>query len=119
MLNELRRSRRIDQKSLADMIGLSHCYLSSIENGRKNPPKVSKIIKICESLSLSDSESNRLLESAEISRRVIRLPDDLSIEEYQFVGNLRARLGSLSSEELEAMGNILKLGDKLSREVIS
>tara|TARA_B100001113_G_scaffold335034_1_gene314209 strand:- start:655 stop:1059 length:405 start_codon:yes stop_codon:yes gene_type:complete len=107
-LNTLRRSKNIDQKALAQMIGMHHCHLSSIENGRKSPPKSETLSRLCYSLRLSDAETEYLLDAAKASRKTIKIPDGISLDEYKFVADLIPRLGSLTNEELEAMNNILK-----------
>ncbi|MFB9886173.1 helix-turn-helix domain-containing protein [Balneatrix alpica] len=37
-LEHLRRSRRMQQKQLADLMGINPCYVSTLERGRKGPP---------------------------------------------------------------------------------
>ncbi|WP_423837712.1 helix-turn-helix domain-containing protein [Thalassolituus oleivorans] len=118
-LNSLRRSKKIDQKALAQMIGVHHCHLSSIENGRKSPPKLETLDRLCHSLQLSDDEAEFLLDAARSSRKTIRIPNDMSLAEYRFVSDLTHRLGSLTNEELDAMQNILKFGNGMYGELTS
>lgn len=118
-LNALRRSKNIDQKSLAQMVGMHHCHLSSIENGRTSPPKPKTLDRLCHLLQLTDSETEQLLAAAQLSRRTIKLPNGISLDEYKFVAVLAQRLGSLTSEELEAMNNILKPSNYLNGDLIS
>ena len=112
-----RRSRRLRQSDLAEMIGVNPSYISSIESGRKGPPSKALLLKIIEALSLSSEEVTNLYLSVEQSQRVIRLPENTSAEECRVLSSFVNRLGSLSREELTIIGNLLVLGEKTAREV--
>ena len=51
-LKEYRKSRRITQKELADAVGVTQAYISTLESGkRKNPSmdvlvRISKVLKV-------------------------------------------------------------------------
>lgn len=51
-LRELRRSKSISQRNLADKVGVDFSYISKIENDRLPPPAADTIVKICEALSV-------------------------------------------------------------------
>lgn len=51
-LRELRRSKGISQRSLAEKVGVDFSYISKIENNRLPPPAADTIVKICEALSI-------------------------------------------------------------------
>lgn len=109
-LSTYRRSRNLQQRELAERIGVQPCYVSVMENGKKGPPSSTILLKIINSLHLSSDETQILKSTVEASERVIRLPDGVSLEEYRFLWELRKRLGSLSGEELAIMTNALRLG---------
>ena len=49
-LRELRRSKGISQRNLAEKVGVDFSYISKIENDRLPPPAADTIVKICEAL---------------------------------------------------------------------
>ncbi|MFL0798003.1 MAG: helix-turn-helix domain-containing protein [Cellvibrionaceae bacterium] len=115
-LEQIRRSRRLQQNDLAARIDVNPCYISSLERGRKGPPSPELLQKLSATLKLSSSEAEQLRISVEQSQKVIKLPDDTSLEEYAFLADIRRRIGSLSHDEISAMRHILNLGEKVSRE---
>jgi transcriptional regulator with XRE-family HTH domain len=46
-LRELRRSKDISQRDLAEKVGVDFSYISKIENDRLPPPAADTIVKIC------------------------------------------------------------------------
>ncbi len=109
-LSKLRRSRKLQQRQLAESIGVQPCYISAIEGGKKGPPSKQVLEKIFDSLELTFEETQSLQATIKPSEKVFRLPDSVSLEEYAFLWELRQRIGSLSSEELSIMTNTLILG---------
>lgn len=109
-LSQLRRSRKLQQRELAERIGVQPCYVSAIEGGKKGPPSKAVLQNIVESLELSPEEISELQSTIGPSERVFRVPESISLEEYAFLWELRQRLGSLSGEELAIMTNALRLG---------
>ena len=114
-LEQVRRSRCLQQNDLATRLGVKPCYISSMERGRKGPPSSDLINKIKTELDLNAIEVQLLETSIYQSQRVIKLPENTSLEEYAFIAHLRRRIGSLNHEEVEAMKHILSLGDKAGR----
>jgi transcriptional regulator with XRE-family HTH domain len=54
ILKEIRRSRNITQRELADNVGVDFSYISKIENDRLPPPAADTIGKISEALGISN-----------------------------------------------------------------
>jgi transcriptional regulator with XRE-family HTH domain len=52
-LRELRRSKGISQRDLAEKVGVDFSYISKIENDRLSPPSADTIVKICDALEAS------------------------------------------------------------------
>jgi transcriptional regulator with XRE-family HTH domain len=52
-LRELRRSKGISQRDLAEQVGVDFSYISKIENDRLPPPAADTIVKICDALDVS------------------------------------------------------------------
>lgn len=55
-LRELRRSRGVTQRELADQVGVDFSYISKVENDRLPPPSADTVVKICEALSVPPDE---------------------------------------------------------------
>jgi transcriptional regulator with XRE-family HTH domain len=49
-LRDLRQSRGISQRKLAEKVGVDFSYISKIENDRLSPPAADTIVKICKAL---------------------------------------------------------------------
>lgn len=52
ILKEIRRSKNISQRKLAEEVGVDFSYISKIENDRLPPPAAETIIKISEALDI-------------------------------------------------------------------
>lgn len=49
-LKELRKMRKLTQKTLAEKTGVSQCYICALEKGRKRNPSLDVVQKLAESL---------------------------------------------------------------------
>lgn len=110
-LEQLRRSRYLQQKQLADIMGINPCYVSSLEKGRKGPPSKSVLEQLIEKLDLSQEEEDDLWKSVELSDLNLRLPVNMSRQEFEFLYELRQSLGRLSNNQLVIMQTALKMGE--------
>jgi transcriptional regulator with XRE-family HTH domain len=52
-LRELRRSKDVSQRDLAEKVGVDFSYISKIENDRLPSPAADTIVKICQALEVS------------------------------------------------------------------
>lgn len=111
-LEKIRRNRNLQQKQLADMLGINPSYLSNLESGRKAPPSPSVISEISKSLALSEDEQAELHHAAEISELNFQLPSYMSADEFEFVYALRRKLGSLTPNQVLIMHKTLELVDQ-------
>ena len=55
-LRELRLERRINQRDLANKVGIDFTYLSKIENNRMSPPAADTIVKLARALQADTDE---------------------------------------------------------------
>lgn len=55
-LRDLRRSKGLSQRVLAEKVGVDFSYISKLENGRLPPPAADTIVKICEVLNVPPDE---------------------------------------------------------------
>ena len=111
-LESVRRSRQLQQAQLADRIGVTPCYVSAIESGKKGPPSKDVIGKLVEKLELTQGEQNELLLCVEQSKKTLRLPENATTDEYLLVADLRHHLGALSIEQINIIRNALRLGSE-------
>ena len=51
-LRELRRSKKVSQRELAEKVGVDFSYISKVENDRLPPPAADTIVKICKELDI-------------------------------------------------------------------
>lgn len=112
-LERLRRSRNLQQKQLADIMGINPCYVSAMEKGRKRAPADEVINRIIVRLKLSEEEQAALWHAVEISEPQFKLPNTMSKAEFEFVHKLRNSLGHLSHSQLVIMGEALDLGNQM------
>ncbi len=55
-LRELRRSKGVSQRNLAEKVGVDFSYISKLENDRHSPPAADTIVKICKALGVAPDE---------------------------------------------------------------
>lgn len=55
-LRELRRSKSVSQRELAQKVGVDFSYISKVENDRLPPPAADTIVKICQELGVPPDE---------------------------------------------------------------
>lgn len=109
-LEHLRRSRRMQQKQLADLMGINPCYVSTLERGRKGPPSTAVLKRLIKNLNLSRGEQEGLWHSVELSEMTFRLPDGMSQDEFEMVHDLKSHLGTLSGDQVLIIRKVLGLG---------
>lgn len=113
-LGTLRRTRRLKQRQLAGLLEVSPCYISALETGAKPPPSKEVLDRLIAAMSLTKEEERAFWRAVELSSLTIQVSKDLSQEEYEFLDQLRACLGSLCVEQLAIMQGALNLTGKLA-----
>ena len=103
LLRELRRSRNISQRELANKVGVDFTYISKLENDRLPPPAADTIQKISETLEVPGDLL--LLQSGKISSDITEVlssnPDAL-----KFMFEVKAM--NLTNTEWQNLTNNLK-----------
>ena len=56
ILRELRRSRGVSQRELAEKVGVDFSYISKVENDRLPPPAADTIVRICDVLGVRPND---------------------------------------------------------------
>lgn len=108
-LASLRLQHRLKQKDLAEALGVNASYISGIESGRKSPPSSKLINEIAKVMALSKAEKSQLWNYADQSIKVVHIPDDLPLEGYAFMQELRKAMGSLSSKHFDVLRSVVSL----------
>ena len=54
-LRELRKLRRLTQKTLSERTGISQCYICALEQGKRTSPSVDVVRKLAEGLGVKAS----------------------------------------------------------------
>ena len=75
-ITEKRMEKEIGLREMAELLDISPSYFSDIEKGRRNPPSLSKIKEIAQTLQLSVQEMDHLIDIASETRGEI--PMDLN-----------------------------------------
>ncbi|HEY8158751.1 MAG TPA: helix-turn-helix transcriptional regulator [Methylobacter sp.] len=114
-LENIRRSRHLQQKQLAANLGVQACYISSLEKGRKTPPSKQVLEKLIIALELDEEEQAAMWDSAEQSQRSLQLPNDMILAEYRMVSELRKQLGRLSEGQITIILDVLALSTTASQ----
>ncbi|GAB3261472.1 helix-turn-helix domain-containing protein [Chitinimonas naiadis] len=111
-LFQLRRSRGLRQKDLADLLGIGTSYLCALETGRKEPPSEQQLARMANAMALDQDEFGAFVEVANLSRRSLEIPVEASIDEYQVAHALIRKMGALTREQVGAINLILKIDAK-------
>ena len=110
-LEQLRRSRSMQQTQLAAKVGINSSYLSNMEKGRKGPASEPILKKLITVLDLDEEEQKLLRTYVEHSKPSFKIPKEAGLSEYAFINELWKQLGSLTDDQIEAMRLILKMGE--------
>jgi len=108
MLEQLRRSRGLQQSQLAAEAGVQSCYISAMENGRKGPPSSSVFNQLTQILDLSEAERRDLWRAGLQSKKTRKIPPETSTSEYVLVDELWDKLGSLTENQISLISLALK-----------
>jgi transcriptional regulator with XRE-family HTH domain len=107
-LREIRRSKGISQRDLADKVGVDFSYISKLENDRLPPPAGDTIVKICEALNVPSDELlavtgkmttdvKEMLSTSTAAQQFVRRAHEMNLSEHEW-NTLTKRLRRLRSE---------------------
>jgi transcriptional regulator with XRE-family HTH domain len=114
-LERIRRDRRLLQKQVAAVMGVTPTRESGMERGRIPPPSQHVLNRLIKGLELNPAEIEELNYTVAISRRVLTLPVGMSKSEYEFIDLLSKHLGRLSEDQLLIMAKLLEMTSGLAR----
>lgn len=99
MLKDLRRSKRMTQRKLAEEVGINFTYISKIENGAE-PPSEEVILRIAEVL---DADSEKMMLAAK------KVPQEMrkTIEEEELAAAFLRSIPNLTIKDREEIRKII------------
>ena len=108
-LRQIRAERGITLKQMAEALGVSPAYLSSLEHGRRGRPAHPMVVAICAQLNIIWDEADELLRLARLSHpRVTVDTQGLAAPATELANLLAERIRKLAPAEIERMLTILK-----------
>lgn len=106
---KLRRVRNLQQKQVADALGITACYVSAMEKGKKGPPTHKVIKKIIDVFRLNEKQQTELWLAVEQSMPIRKLPKNISLEECALIKNLWDKLGTLNEDQVVVINRVLRM----------
>ncbi len=111
-LRELRATRGLSAKQMAEDLGVSAAYLSALEHGRRGRPNRRFVHRVCQYLGIIWDEAEALQRLADLSHpRVTVDTAGLSPPATELANRLAEQIGDLPPETVE---QLLKLLDEAS-----
>lgn len=117
-LREIRKSKSITQRALADKVGISFTYLSKIENGAMQPPREKTIMALANALEADSDELFGLAKKVpsqfleHISPEVIKLIRSLRDGEEKPLHGMMKMYQRVGELESEVRGTHLEQGER-------
>ncbi|HBD95703.1 MAG: hypothetical protein A2015_02980 [Spirochaetes bacterium GWF1_31_7] len=107
-LRKLRIDRNLLLKDMADLLNVSPAYLSSIENGKKEPP-FDWVVKISNLYSLDFDQNNELKRCVIDARNLIRIDfKNFDKNNQDIILSFARKLDGLDSDKRNEILNLLK-----------
>ena len=103
-LRDLRKSRAITLKEMAESLEISSAYLSALEHGKRGRPSPMLVRQICTFFTIIWDEAEELERLARISHpRVIVDTAGLSPRATELANLMAERIGDLGGDDLDEM----------------
>ncbi len=109
VLEQIRRSRRLLQKQVAAVMGVTPTRESGMERGRVPPPPQYVLNRLIKGLALTPAEIAELNYAVSITRKSLVLPVGMSRSEYEFIDLLSKHLGRLNEDQVLVMAKLLEM----------
>jgi transcriptional regulator with XRE-family HTH domain len=97
LLAKLRRQKELRQQDLADRLGCKRTFVSQMEREVKGAPTLPLLSRLAAAMELNEQEASALFEAAELTNRVVRLPEKMPLSVRQEFIRLARCEGSPSS----------------------
>lgn len=108
-LKEIRNKRNLQQKKVAELIGCEQSYISGLETDAKVPPQGAKLLGLLKNLKLSKQEENELMDAAQRSERIIKLPMKADEKLFEVFHELKKQASTIDQRKLQIISLILEL----------
>lgn len=95
-----RKKKKLTLRAVGKKVGKSIGYLSDIEHGRKNPPKLDLVSKIEEALGITDG---KLVELARTAREKLPVNIENTIKTRPALKEVLLRADEISDEDLNEL----------------
>ncbi len=100
------------------MVGYEQSYISALEVGLKGPPTIELVERICDGLSLSPEERQKLHEARDASQRKFTIDLDAREDLYWMLKDLREYLSELSEAQVRVIREIVRFRDPQKPQII-
>ncbi|AMK76919.1 MULTISPECIES: helix-turn-helix domain-containing protein [Methylomonas] len=117
-LISLRSRYGIRQGELAEMVGYEQSYISALEVGLKGPPTTELVDRICDELSLSDEERQKLHDARDASQRKFTIDVDTREDVYWMFKDLMEYLSELSEAQVRVIREVVRIRDQQKPQII-
>lgn len=107
-LKEIRIRRNLQQKKIAEIVGCEQSYISALETDAKVPPQGAKLLSLLKNLKLSKEEENELVDAAQMSERIIKLPMKADEKLFEVFHELKKQAKTIDPLKLEIIRLTLK-----------
>lgn len=108
-IRELRKARGINQKQMAEKLGISPAYLSALEHGNRGQPTWALLQQIISFFNIIWDDAEELENLANISRpRAVVDTSGLSAEATELVNLLSRNISAMDKDQINKMLEIVK-----------
>lgn len=108
LLRYHRTLRGVTQQEMARRLKVDFKIISSMETGRRLPPNGDELQHLCAALDLADCDQQQLIEAAQKSSYIIRLPRDTSALDLDLVHRLVHALKGLEPNQKSAIQHLIE-----------
>jgi len=107
-LRALRKARGINQKDMAEALGVSPAYISALEHGKRGRPSWIFVQRVCGYFNIIWDDAEELVELGRLSHpRVVIDTAGLSPRATLLANRLSRRIGALDEAQLERLLKLL------------
>ncbi len=106
-LRKIRAERKLQQKTMSEIIGCEQSYLCALETDAKVPPQGQKLLKLIKKLNLTEEEEDRIIIAAKQSKRLFKLPLKADKLLFEVCYELENQITTISHSQIIAIGVIV------------
>lgn len=113
LLHDLRLRHGLRQADMAERIGYEQSYISALEIGLKGPPTDEFVERLAVSMSLPDSEKEKLRTAAKASQRKFVIDPDAPPDIFWLINDLRDEVHHLTTAQVRMIREVIALRGSL------